>query len=166
MNCFAAISNEFAGFIAEGPMFWTLIVLLGGLVYVRSAQQFAERQARQEAENARRHEQTYQTMIQHYRQVAMEQQSRLDHQNQPGHRVGAAGGGSAVEALQMLVESNMARSARLEARVEALTKELESLRREVAECEGTTSTLFSSVSDLHHKYNGLNHAVQGLAEVA
>ena len=145
-------------------MFWTLITLLGCLVYMRSAQQFMARQAKQEAENARRQEQTYQTMVQHYRQVAMEQQSRLDQHSHPGQRGG--GGGSAVEAVQLLVESNMARSARLEARVESLTKELEELRREVTECEGTSATLFSSVSDLHHKFNGLNHAEQGLAETA
>ncbi len=164
MNLFAAVPIEFAGFIAEGPMFWTLIVLLGCLVYMRSAQQFLERQAKAEAENTRRQEQTYQTMIQHYRQVAMEHQTRLDQPGQPGQRAGSSG--SAVEAVQLLVESNMSRSARLEARVEAMTKELEKLRREVEECEGTTSTLFSSVSDLHHKFNGLSHAVQGLADVA
>lgn len=164
MSCFAAVPTEFAGFIAEGPMFWTLIALLGCLVYMRSAHQFAERQAKHELENARRQEQTYQTMVQHYRQVAMEQQARLDQHGQAGHR--PAGGGGSMEAVQLLVEGSMTRAARLEARVESLAKEMEQLRREVAECEGTTSTLFSSVSDLHHKFNGLNHAVQGLADVA
>ena len=28
MNLFAATPTDFAGFIAEGPMFWTLIALL------------------------------------------------------------------------------------------------------------------------------------------
>ena len=148
-----------SGFTAEGPMFWTLIALFLCLIFMRNAHVTAARQAKMEAESARRQEQTYQAMVQHYRQVAMEQQQRSDHSH-PGQR----GSGSSLEAVQLLVESNMSRSARLEARVEALTKELEQLRREVAGCEGTTSTLFNSVSDLHHKFNGLNHAVQGLAD--
>ncbi|NBV23273.1 MAG: hypothetical protein EBS05_15300, partial [Proteobacteria bacterium] len=59
-------------------MFWALIVLLGCLVYMRGNQRVIERQAKMEAESARRQEQTYQAMVQHYRQVAMEQQTRMD----------------------------------------------------------------------------------------
>ncbi|MEN9573086.1 MAG: hypothetical protein RL514_941 [Verrucomicrobiota bacterium] len=154
-------SQWVSGFTAEGPMFWTLIALLLCLVFMRNAQIAAARQSKMEAESARRQEQTYQAMVQHYRQVAMEQHQRSDHSH-PGQR----GSGSSLEAVQLLVESNMARSARLEARAEALTKELEELRRMVAGCEGMTSALFSSVSDLHHKFNGLNHAVQGLTDSA
>lgn len=144
-------------------MFWTLIVLLGCLVYMHSTQRFMERQAKMEAENGRRQEQTYQAMVQHYRQVVLEQQSRMD---SPGHRSGSGSGGGGVEAVQLLVESNMQRSARLEARVETMSKELEQLRRTIAECEGTSSTLFSSVSDLHHKMNNLNHSVMSLVDAA
>jgi hypothetical protein len=67
-----------SGFTAEGPMFWTLLVLLACLVYLRSTQIVAERQAKLEAENARRQEQTYQAMVQHYRQVVNEQQARME----------------------------------------------------------------------------------------
>jgi phage shock protein A len=155
----AAADPNLSGFTVEGPMFWTLIVLIGCLVYMHSSQRSMERQAKMEAENGRRQEQTYQAMVQHYRQVVLEQQSRMD---SPGHRSGSGG----VEAVQLLVESNMQRSARLEARVETLAKELEQLRRTVAECEGTSATLFSSVSDLHHKMNDLNHAVMGLVDTA
>lgn len=144
-------------------MFWTLIVLIGCLVYMHSTQRSMERQAKMEAENGRRQEQTYQAMVQHYRQVVLEQQSRMD---SPGHRSGSGSGGGGVEAVQLLVESNMQRSARLEARVETMSKELEQLRRTIAECEGTSSTLFSSVSDLHHKMNNLNHSVMSLVDAA
>ncbi len=152
-----------SGFTAEGPMFWTLIALFLCLIFMRNAHVTAARQAKMEAESARRQEQTYQAMVQHYRQVVLEQQARMD---SPGHRSGSGGGGGGVEAVQLLVESNMQRSARLEARVETLSKELEQLRRTVAGCEGTNSALFSSVSDLHHKMNDLNHAVMGLVDTA
>ena len=144
-------------------MFWTLIVLIGCLVYMHSTQRSMERQAKMEAENGRRQEQTYQAMVQHYRQVVLEQQARMD---SPGHRSGSGSASGGVEAVQLLVESNMQRSARLEARVETLAKELDQLRRTLAECEGTSSTLFSSVSDLHHKMNNLNHSVMSLVDAA
>ena len=159
----AAPDTNLSGFTVEGPMFWTLIVLIGCLVYMHSTQRSMERQAKMEAENGRRQEQTYQAMVQHYRQVVLEQQARMD---SPGHRSGSGSASGGVEAVQLLVESNMQRSARLEARVETLAKELEQLRRTVAECEGTSSTLFSSVSDLHHKMNNLNHSVMSLVDAA
>lgn len=159
----AAADPNLSGFTVEGPMFWTLIVLIGCLVYMHSSQRSMERQAKMEAENGRRQEQTYQAMVQHYRQVVLEQQARMD---LPGHRSGSGSGGGGVEAVQLLVESNMQRSARLEARVETLAKELDQLRRTLAECEGTSSTLFSSVSDLHHKMNNLNHSVMSLVDAA
>lgn len=159
----AAADTNLSGFTVEGPMFWTLIVLIGCLVYMHSTQRSMERQAKMEAENGRRQEQTYQAMVQHYRQVVLEQQARMD---SPGHRSGSGSASGGVEAVQLLVESNMQRSARLEARVETLAKELDQLRRTLAECEGTSSTLFSSVSDLHHKMNNLNHSVMSLVDAA
>ncbi|MFA6546317.1 MAG: hypothetical protein WCS99_18005 [Limisphaerales bacterium] len=162
MDFATVMPGGFSGGSVEGPMFWALVVLLGCLVYMRGTQRVTERQMKLEAESSRRQEQTYQAMVQHYRQVVMEQQSRMDTNGQRGG--GGGGGGSGVEAVQMLVENNMHREARLEARVEGLAKELEQLRREVAECEGTTTTLFGSVSDLHHKMNGLNHAVGALVD--
>ena len=138
-------------------MFWTLIVLLGCLVYMRGNQRVIERQAKMEAESARRQEQTYQAMVQHYRQVAMEQQTRMDSHNPRGN-----GGGA--EVAQLLAENTMQRMSRLEARPEGLAKELEQCRREVVECEGTTTTLFSSVSDLHHKMNNISNAMQIVLE--
>jgi phage shock protein A len=139
-------------------MFWALIVLLGCLVYMRGNQRVIERQAKMEAESARRQEQTYQAMVQHYRQVAMEQQTRMDSH---GPR---SNGGSGAEVAQLLAENTMQRMSRLEARLEGITKELEQCRREVEGCEGTATTLFTSVSDMHHKMNNISNAVQMLLE--
>ncbi|PAW88822.1 MAG: hypothetical protein B9S33_04105 [Pedosphaera sp. Tous-C6FEB] len=90
--------NQWAeGFTAEGPMFWALIVLVLCLVYMRSNAVVAERQAKLEAENARRQEQTYQAMVQHYRQVVTDQQSRMDVVGQQsGTRMSPPGGRRSV----------------------------------------------------------------------
>jgi biopolymer transport protein ExbB/TolQ len=134
-----------------------LVAVAGSFIYIRCTQQVSERQLRLEAENARRQEQTYQVMVQHYRQAVLEMQSRMD--------APMARGGGSVEAVQLLVEGNIHRMARMEARLEILNTELQQLRRSLSECEATNQTLFSSVSDLHHKFNNLNHAVGDLVEV-
>lgn len=78
-------------------MFWALIVLVLCLVYMRSNAVVAERQAKLEAENARRQEQTYQAMVQHYRQVVTDQQSRMDVVGQQsGTRMSPPGGRRSV----------------------------------------------------------------------
>lgn len=135
-----------------------LVAVAGSFIYIRCTQQVSERQLRLEAENARRQEQTYQAMVQHYRQAVIEMQSRMD-------APAARGGGGSVEAVQVLVEGNIHRMARMEARLEILNTELQQMRRNLSECEATNQTLFSSVSDLHHKFNNLNHAVGDLVEV-
>ena len=137
-------------------MFWTLIALLGCLVYMRGTQRVTERQFRLEAENSRRQEQTYQAMVQHYSQAVFEMQARMDG---PAHRGGVAG-----ETVQLMLDSSSQRTARLEAKLEMLERELDKLRRAVAEGEGMNGTLLASISDLHHKFNNLNHAVSALVE--
>lgn len=156
-----------AGFTAEGPMFWTLIALLLCLVYMRSTQAVAERQAKLEAENARRQEQTYQAMVQHYRQVVSEQQMRMDAAgNQPQGRPAppAAGTGGALELFQLLAESSSQKISKLEVRVDALTKELEAVKREAAESTAMTAQLLGIVSDMQHKINNLGNAMQAVLE--
>lgn len=152
----------FAGFTAEGPMFWTLIALLLCLVYMRSAQAVIERQAKLEAESARRQEQTYQAMVQHYRQVVSEQQLRMDSAGH--HAPPAAGTGGALELFQLLAESSSQKISKLEVRVDALTKELESARREAAEATAMTAQLLGVASDMQHKINNLSNAMQLVLE--
>jgi uncharacterized protein involved in exopolysaccharide biosynthesis len=152
-----------SGFTAEGPMFWTLLVLLACLVYLRSTQIVAERQAKLEAENARRQEQTYQAMVQHYRQVVNEQQARMETAGQrPPAAPAASGASGTLELFQLLAESSAQKSARLEARVDALAQELEALRRELAEATAMNAQLLGVVSEMQHRINNLSHAVQGL----
>jgi DNA repair exonuclease SbcCD ATPase subunit len=155
---FAALmpTPNWPGFSGEGPLFWILVVTVGVMLYLRATHRVTERQLKLEAENARRQEQTYQAMVQHYRQVAMEQQTRPE--------AASARSGPGQEVTYLLVENSLQRVARVEARLDALAKELEELKKQLAECDGTTNTLFSSVSDLHHKLNNLNHAVGSLVE--
>jgi uncharacterized protein YoxC len=156
MGTLAAISDSLTGLNAADPIFWTVIVLLACLVYLRGTQQMMTRQMKLEAESSRRQEQTYQAMVQHYRQTAFEMQSRMD-----GGGTRAAGGAS--ELTHLFAES-LQRTARLETRLDALTRELDAVRRETADQAATNNTLIGSLSDLHHKVNGLNHAVQGMVE--
>lgn len=156
-----------AGFTAEGPMFWTLIALLFCLVYMRNAQAVTERQAKLEAENARRQEQTYQAMVQHYRQVVNEQQMRMDAVGHPPPAQPApsvAGAGGALELFQLLAESSTQKISKLEVRVDALTKALESAQREAAEATAMNAQLLGVVSDMQHKLNNLDHAMQAVLE--
>ena len=154
-----------AGFTAEGPMFWTLIALLFCLVYMRSAQANSERQAKMEAENARRQEQTYQAMVQHYRQVASEQQMRIDSAGTRAQPPPApANSGGAMELFQLLAETNAQRFSKLEVRLDALTKELETTRRELAEETAMTAQLLGVLSDTQHKVNNLSNALQASVE--
>jgi uncharacterized membrane-anchored protein YhcB (DUF1043 family) len=157
MGTFAAISESLAGLSAADPIFWTVIVLLACLVYLRGTHQVMTRQMKMEAESSRRQEQTYQAMVQHYRQTAFEMQSRME-----GGGGRATGGGSPE--LTHLFAENLQRTARLETRLDTLARELETLRRDVADQAATNATLIGSLSDLHHKVNGLNHAVQGMVE--
>ena len=153
------------GFTAEGPMFWTLIALVLCLVYVRSNSAVVERQAKLEAENARRQEQTYQAMVQHYRQVANEQQSRIDAAVQPGGSRNAGGGsGGVLELFQLLADNSAQKNTRLEARLDALSKELAETRRELADSSSTTGALLGNLSDMQHQLNNLNHAVGSLLD--
>lgn len=154
-----------AGFTAEGPMFWTLIALLFCLVYMRNAQTVTERQAKLEAENARRQEQTYQAMVQHYRQVVNEQQMRMDavgHQQAAHPAPPAAGAGGALELFQLLAESSSQKISKLEVRVDTLTKALESVQREAAEATAMNAQLLGVFSDMQHKLNNLGNAMQAV----
>lgn len=154
-----------AGFTAEGPMFWTLIALLFCLVYMRNGQAVVERQAKLEAENARRQEQTYQAMVQHYRQVVSEQQMRMDavgHQQHAHPAPSAAGTGGALELFQLLAESSSQKISKLEVRMDALTKALESAQRDVAEATVMNAQLLGVVSDMQHKMNNLGNAMQAV----
>lgn len=158
-----------AGFTAEGPMFWTLVVLLGCLVYMRKGQAVTEQRAKMEAENARRQEQTYQAMVQHYRQVVSEQQMRMDatgHHAVPAPHAppAAAGTGGTLELFQLLAESSTQKISKLEVRLDALTKELESAKRESAEATAMTAQLLGVVSDMQHKMNNLGNAMQIVLE--
>lgn len=153
------------GFTAEGPMFWTLIALLFCLVYMRNAQAVTERQAKLEAESARRQEQTYQAMVQHYRQVVSEQQMRMDavgHQPRAQPAPPVAGTGGALELFQLLAESSSQKISKLEVRVDALTKELESARHETTEATAMNAQLLGVVSDMQHKLNNLGNAMQAV----
>lgn len=154
-----------AGFTAEGPMFWTLIALLFCLVYMRSAQASTERQAKMEAESARRQEQTYQAMVQHYRQVASEQQMRMDsggHHGAPAPPAASTGG--ALELFQLISETSSQKFSKLEVRMESLTKELESTRRELAEETAMTAQLLGVLSDMQHKVNNLSNALHAVLD--
>lgn len=160
-----AMLGWISGFTAEGPMFWTLLVLLACLVYLRSTQTVAERQAKLEAENARRQEQTYQAMVQHYRQVVNEQQARMETAAQHPPATPAAGSASGtLELFQLLAESSAQKTSRLEARVDALAKELEAARKEQAEATVMNAQLLGVMSEMQHQLNNLNHAVQGMGE--
>ncbi|MEQ2006863.1 MAG: hypothetical protein ABMA26_08695 [Limisphaerales bacterium] len=156
-----------AGFTAEGPMFWTLVVLLGCLVYMRKGQAVTEQRAKLEAENARRQEQTYQAMVQHYRQVVSEQQMRMDatsHHAQPAPPASAAGTGGTLELFQLLAESSTQKISRLEVRLDTLTKEIEAAKRESAEATAMTAQLLGVVSDMQHKMNNISNAMQIVLE--
>ena len=157
-----------AGFTAEGPMFWTLVVLLGCLAYMRGTHRVTEQQAKLEAESARRQEQTYQAMVQHYRQVVNEQQMRMDaaghHPQHAPSAPPAASTGGALELFQLLADSSSQKISKLEVHLDALTKELESARQEMAESTAMTAQLLGVVSDMQHKVNNLNHAVQNIVE--
>ena len=155
-----------AGFTAEGPMFWTLVVLLGCLVYMRKGQAVTEQRAKLEAENARRQEQTYQAMVQHYRQVVSEQQMRMDatgHQAPPAPPAAASTGGT-LELFQLLAESSTQKISKLEVRLDTLAKEIESAKRESAEATAMTAQLLGVVSDMQHKMNNLGNAMQIVLE--
>lgn len=155
------------GFTAEGPMFWTLIALLLCLVYMRNAQTVTERQVKLEAENSRRQEQTYQAMVQHYRQVVNEQQMRMDavgHQQPAQPAAPVAGTGGALELFQLLAESSSQKISKLEVRMDALTKALESAQREAAEATAMNAQLLGVVSDMQHKINNLSNAMQAVLE--
>ena len=146
-------------------MFWTLIVLLGCLVYMRTGQRFMERQAKVEAENARRQEQTYQAMVQHYRQVANEQQMRMDSGGHQGHRAPpVASAGGALELFQLLSESSSQKFSKLEVRVESLAKELAAARRELEESTVMATQLLGVISDMQHKMNNLSNAMHAVLE--
>ncbi|MBI5799810.1 MAG: hypothetical protein HZA92_03655 [Verrucomicrobia bacterium] len=165
MSILAAIPSNFSGFTAEGPMFWTLIVLLGCLVYMRTGQRFMERQAKVEAENARRQEQTYQAMVQHYRQVANEQQMRMDSGGLHGHHAPpAASSGGALELFQLLSESSLQKFSKLDVRVESLAKELAATRRELEESTVMATQLLGVISDMQHKMNNLSNAMHAVLE--
>ena len=158
-------SQWVSGFTAEGPMFWTLIALLLCLVFMRNAQIAAARQAKMEAESARRQEQSYQAMVQHYRQVASEQQMRMD---SGGHRSApaapAAGMGGALELFQLMAESSSQKISKLEARVDVLAKQSESAQRELVEATAMTAQLLGVVSDMQHKVNNLSNAMHAVLD--
>ena len=120
----------------------------------------SEQRAKLEAENARRQEQTYQAMVQHYRQVVSEQQMRMDATGCRAPPAPAAGTGGALELFQLLAESSNQKISRLEVRLEALTKELESVKRESAEATAMTAQLLGVLSDMQHKMNNLSNAMQ------
>lgn len=144
-------------------MFWALIVLVLCLVYVRSNAVVAERQAKLEAENARRQEQTYQAMVQHYRQVVTDQQSRMDIVgHQPGPRTSSPAAGGVLELFHLIADSSAQKITRLEAKTEGLTKELAEAKRELADQSSTTGMLLANLSDMQHQINNLNHALGGL----
>ena len=152
------------GFTAEGPMFWSLIALLGCLVYMRKGQAIIEQRAKMEAENSRRQEQTYQAMVQHYRQVVNEQQMRMDSGGRHSQPAPAAGSGGALELFQLLAESSSQKITRMEVRVDTLTRELESTQRELAESTAMSAQLLGVVSDMQHKLNNLSNAMQLVLE--
>ena len=148
-------------------MFWTLIALLGCLVHMRKGNAVTEQQAKMEAENGRRQEQTYQAMVQHYRQVVSEQQMRMDalgHHAHPAPPAAATATGGALELFHLLAESSSQKISRLELRMDALTKELESAKRELTESTAMTAHLLDVVSDMQHKINNLSNAMQAVLE--
>jgi|GEM_PF-1814157 hypothetical protein len=158
-----SVSKWVEGFSTEGPMFWALIVLVLCLVYVRSNAAVAERQAKLEAENARRQEQTYQAMVQHYRQVVTDQQSRMDVAGQQsGARMSPPAAGGVLELFQLIADSSAQKITRLEAKSELLAKELAEAKRDLADQSSTTGVLLANLSDMQHQINNLNHAFGGL----
>lgn len=144
-------------------MFWALVMLALCLVYVRSNAKVAERQAKLEAENARRQEQTYQAMVQHYRQVVTDQQSRMDTAGQmAGLRAAPPAAGGVLELFQLIADGNSQKITRLEAKNDSLIQELAEAKRELAEQSSTTGMLLANLSDMQHQINNLNHALGGL----